>query len=760
MAGAKVLILVALLKYASCQELSNAQNSFNVTGSMFPLGDVRNCPFASPLMQNSQEPVHTLEALPGIGFDNLRNIDRGQVHAYNFSSCKLSNSGNFLLPDSIFLIPVQESKIETTAEYFSHWDNYTSKTARSINLEAKVFSAISGKYSDDYSETKLQMYSNRAQSTRVQIRHGLYNVMLHPDAQLHPTFINRMYDIASNIQHNNTEYAKYLAEITVRDYGTHYTTSIIVGGVLSQSDFIQMTGMTDTATQRRNIQAEASANFFGKISLDSSFHYNMSEARSREFFQRRTHASLSTIGGLPYTRNLTLEEWTRGVVENPVTIDRLGAPLHRAITPTTLPNIQGSTRNILARYLQDASENYYRRNTRYGCTDPAASNFNLHANLNDGTCRQTPSNYSFGGTYQTCVPFRTPNTEDLCLTGDQPGQQPNPLTGGFSCPTGYTAINLQNGTVTRTTQAQVCNERCESCGFLWLDDCCECRYTTGNFRSMAYYQTYWCTILNNSSIQSDGYLFGGYYATEDTNPVTNSMSCPRFYHPVYIGADIKLCVSNDRELGYAYSVDFGGFYSCMTGNPLAHATPNEQNRDEWPHLCPSGYAQHLVTVQDDCELTVCIRSGAFRPEALIEPLLPPFMQNPIKNNNVTGLLPMFGTYGQVWVKNTEGLWMIIDPQSPEGIELLLRYNLTQPISASSSSSSSSGISSSSSSSGISRGGVAAISIVVTIVLGLAIICAVFIGHRIFKRRRKGTNPPSNSSVYTNRTGASEDTKTA
>ena len=115
-----------------------------------------------------------------------------------------------------------------------------------------------------------------------------------------------------------------------------------------------------------------------------------------------------------------------------------------------------------------------------------------------------------------------------------------------------------------------------------------------------------------------------------------------------------------------------------------------------------------MTVQGTCELTVCISSGAFSPKTLLGASLPPFMQDPIKNNNVTGLLPMFGAFGQVWVRSDagEGVWEAIDPRSPEGRDSILRYNLTQPLRTCSSGSM------------VPRGVVATISMIATIVMGL------------------------------------------
>ena len=65
----------------------------------YPLGDVRNCPTSQPGNSNLQ--LNRMTVLPGIGFDNLRNIDMGQVFLYNYSTCTVSNDEKYLLPDSV-----------------------------------------------------------------------------------------------------------------------------------------------------------------------------------------------------------------------------------------------------------------------------------------------------------------------------------------------------------------------------------------------------------------------------------------------------------------------------------------------------------------------------------------------------------------------------------------------------------------------------------------------------------------------------------
>ena len=714
------LAFAVLIAIASCQELAPSN-----TKNQYPLGDSRNCPVNSP--QDDNQPLNKIEVLPGIGFDNLRNLDMGQVHAYSYSSCKVSNNDRLLLPDNVFLIPVQESRVEVFSEYIDHWDNQTSMTSNSINVEANLFSKISGRFSSEYTTTKSHMYRDRAKSTRVQIRHKLYTIKMQPGAPLHPKFIDRMFDIGSNIQNNNTEYASYLAELTIREYGTHFISSVVAGGVLSQSDFIQFTEEQDMSQQIRSVKAAASFNFFSKLSLNTTFQHNSSEANTRGFLERRTNSLIVTVGGPSFIPGLTLEQWAKGVEDKPVAIDRIGVPLYYAITPNTLPSMLDHTRNDVGRYLELAINHYYEINTRHGCIDPAAANFDFHANLGDSMCRPPSTNYSFGGLYQTCRPDPYHNRQNLCEAGERPARQLNPITGGYTCPRGYTAINLHSGSISNMMGGVECIQSCESCGFLWLDTCCSCNYVSTTFTSVAHYETYWCTALNSSQVRSnEGYLFGGFYSSTVSNPVTSSMSCPPSFYPLRMAADIAVCVSSDYELGFAYAVNFAGFDSCSVGNPLAHTAPTISNQNQWPNRCPSGYARHLITMQDGCAINFCVQAGAFKPNALNPAILPPFFKNPIENNNSTGTLVMIGARGVVWERNGEG-WNAVNLTSEEGKELLTQLNLTvtTPLALQQSSSSNG--------SGLSKGGVAAISIVMTAVLGVVIIIVVYVVHKVRKR---------------------------
>lgn len=682
----------------------------------YPTGDVRNCPNFNP-RNNETLALNRMTVLPGTGFDNLRSIDMGQVFYYNYSRCAVSNDGKYLLPDSVFLLPVLQSKVEVYAEFFEHWDSYTTTTSSSMSIDAGFFSVVDAKFSTEYESVKSHQVNDKSQTTRVQMRHKLYAVKLQPDSQLHPTFKARLFDIAANLQNNNTHYAEFLSELLVRDYGTHYITSIEAGAVLSQVDHVLSAYAQSFSSSKTSITASASANFFGKVSFGTTFSHGSSETDESGFVQNRTYSQVFTFGGPPFRPNFTISDWEDGVPDALVAIDRSGDPLHFAITPVTLPELPPVVVQEVYKLVFKSINRYYKINTRHGCTNLISPNFDFQANLDDGSCHAVATNFTFGGIYQTCQVDPAHDTEDLCGAT----AQENPLTGDYSCPEGYTSVHLHDGTVSHVSYRMVCDNVCHGCGLFGWSRCCEQQCARKQFLSVAYYQAYWCAALGPVP-QHTGYLFGGLYTSTSVNPVTRSMTCPSFYTALHFGEDITTCVSSDYELGYEFSVPFAGFHSCSVGNPLAASS--KSNSSQWPYHCPRGYSQHLAAVDEGCEIDFCVKSGVWSQKVLKPVILPPFRKHPRFKQNVTDTLVVFGLYGHLWVKDEAGEWVLKEANgfSSDGYQLLdkLQYEETQ-------------------SKGLSAGGVSAISIVTTLVLcTLLLVVTVFAGYKCRRKRKRST----------------------
>ena len=135
--------------------------------NLFTLGDARRC------LTPSDSSLLRLEVLPGGGWDNLRNKDAGMVMKLNYSKCLTTDDGRYLVPDEVYTIPRKNSQIDTYAELFRHWGNYSSTTSKSINAHAGLNYkgvGISGSHSEELAKVKTRQFYDKAVTTRVQVR--------------------------------------------------------------------------------------------------------------------------------------------------------------------------------------------------------------------------------------------------------------------------------------------------------------------------------------------------------------------------------------------------------------------------------------------------------------------------------------------------------------------------------------------------------------------------------------------------------------
>ena len=163
-----LLIFISSLSSALCISDVYIDNSYTL-----PEGHPDRC----ILMLSGNKDIHRLEALPGAGWDNLRNKDMGTVVQHTYKKCRTTEDGRFLLPDSITTIPIKTSGVDTVAEYFDHWDSYTSVSAFSINSEVEICGLpIGGKFSQEYESMKTKQYSENSFITRMQVSVSIVDI--------------------------------------------------------------------------------------------------------------------------------------------------------------------------------------------------------------------------------------------------------------------------------------------------------------------------------------------------------------------------------------------------------------------------------------------------------------------------------------------------------------------------------------------------------------------------------------------------------
>ncbi|XP_069748016.1 macrophage-expressed gene 1 protein-like [Narcine bancroftii] len=607
-----------------------------------------------------------LEVLPGGGWDNLRNLDRGRVMNISYSQCKTTEDGKYFIPDLVFVVPQKQTSMDIESDMINKWMDYKSSTSATVNAEVSFLPILNAKFSSSVERIKVHQVQDKSLTTRIQVRNLMYKVKSTPYFQLDQYFKQQLIEIANYIENNQTNVVDFYAQLLVHNYGTHVLTGVDAGAILVQEDQIMSSFVSDSWSRKSSISASAGVTFFHMVNEGVGGQVKSTDEFTRYYVGNRSHSRMESHGGVPFYPGITLEKWQQQISNQLVAIDRSGQPLNFFVNQQNVPELPKPVVVKLARAVERAVALYYAVNTRPGCLDLNSPNFNFQANMDDGSCKEEGTNFTFAGVYQKCTPLSGPGAQSLC----QALAQKNPLTGAFSCPAGYMASYLHSGILEEGQSTYQCQHQCRSCWLIF--SCCSDVCSDVYYVSKAHFEAYWCVAMPGSVLpQNMGYLFGGLYGPRSSNPLTQGHSCPTAFYPLRLFQHLRVCVSEDYEMGFRYSVPFGGFFSCEAGNPLADQVPspgpsgNPRNVGQkkphgYPQRCPSGYSQHLADISDSCQVLYCVKSGTFNDLNLSPIHLPPFMPSPLLTKGSTNTVMVMSEYQESWVKDpATKLWRVL-----------------------------------------------------------------------------------------------------
>uniref|UniRef100_A0A669CHJ0 Macrophage-expressed gene 1 protein n=1 Tax=Oreochromis niloticus TaxID=8128 RepID=A0A669CHJ0_ORENI len=573
-------------------------------------------------------------------------MDMGRVMNLSYFQCQTTEDGLYLIPDEVFVIPHKETGVETSSEIIRSWLEQKSSTSESINADISFLPVLNGKFSTENKRMKTHQVRDLSTTARVQVRNFLYTVEAYPDFTLDTRFAQQVRDIADAIENNQTKNADSLSEMMVLDYGTHVITTVDAGAALVQEDYLCSSYVSDSESESSSVKAQAGLNFFDKLKFDISSQSAQQSSSLQTYQSNITYSLIQSHGGAPFYPGITLQKWQESTRNNLVAIDRSGFPLHYFINTNTLTDLPHPTIRKVALTISRAIERYYKINTRPGCVDMKAQNFNFQANKDDNSCEGPATNLSFGGVYQECVKLSS-DADPLC---DALAQK-NPDTGAFSCRPPYLPTLLRSEVRQQSYSKYECHVESHSC--LIFVNCDETHCQDNNYVRSARINTYWCSV-NGQAPENSGYLFGGIYSPSLLNPLTKSKSCPPDFIPLKFLSDGEvICVSKDYEAGTRFSVPFGGLFSCQSTNPLA----NNQSR------CPPKFSQHLAAISDGCEILYCVQSGLFTGGELKPIHLPPFTKPPLISMQATNTVMVMTEGENSWVRvGQTKKWKLAKPE--------------------------------------------------------------------------------------------------
>ncbi|KAM5247298.1 macrophage-expressed gene 1 protein-like [Ctenodactylus gundi] len=642
-----------------------------------------------------------LEVLPGGGWDNLRNLDMARVLDLTYTDCKTTEDGQYIIPSDVFVIPRKQSNLEMNSEILDSWKNYQSSTSFSINADISIYSMVNGKFSAEFQRIKTLQVKDQAITTRTQVRNLVYTVKINPISELSREFKKHLLDISDRLENNQTRMATYLAELLVLNFGTHVITSVDAGAALIQEDHVRASFLEDSQSSKSSVTASAGVVFSTIVNTKFEEIYTSQNALTKGYLANRTNSRVQSVGGVPFYPGITLQVWQQGINNHLVAVDRAGLPLHFFIKPDTLPELPGPLVKKLSKTVEAAVRRYYAFNTHPGCTDASSPNFDFQANTDDGSCRGRMTNFTFGGVYQECDRI-SGGEADLC----QSLEQRNPLTGDFSCPSGYSPVRLLSQIHEEGYNHLECRRKCTL--FVFCKTVCEDVFRVAK----AEFRAFWC-VAGAQLPDNSGLLFGGLFSSNSLNPMTNAQSCPAGYLPLSLFETLKVCVSQDYELGSRFSVPFGGFFSCTAGNPLVNTSLSRDLRAPSLKKCPGGFSQHLALISDGCQVSYCVKAGVFTVGSLPPVRLPPYTRAPLMSQAATNTVVVTNSEGaRSWIKDSQThQWRLGEPQELRRAMMVIHGDST----------------------GLSGGAAAGVTIAVTAVLA-AVITLVIYGTRKYKKR--------------------------
>lgn len=474
------------------------------------------------------------------------------------------------------------------------------------------------------------------------VRYQLYTVKAYPDFTLDSGFARQAEEIADALENNQTRQATYLSEKMVMNYGTHVITTVEAGALLVHEDYLKASYVQKT--DQLSLSTTASANFFSKLNL--SVGPKEATAEQRLYKASTTYSFTQTHGGALFYPGITLEEWQKSTLNNLVAIDRAGVPLHFFLSRASFPHLPEPTVNRMAMFVSQAVERYYKINSRPGCVKPVSKNFNFQANVDDGSCDGPATKHSFGGVYQQCTTL-TPDADPIC----QNHAQKNPDTGAYSCREPFKSIYLQSEVLEQGYSQYECHDEKRSC---WIFATCSKRVCGHAYRvRRARINTFWCYSAN-VTVDFSGYLFGGLYSLIQRNPLTKSKDCPQNFVAIkLLSSGLMVCLSKEYDGGTQYSVPFGGFFSCRSGNPLAGGLQR----------CPPQFSQQLAAISDGCQVLYCVHSSVFTSKVLLPINLPPFTNPPLVKMLGTNTVAVMTEGDSAWVRiGKTKTWRKVNPE--------------------------------------------------------------------------------------------------
>lgn len=502
--------------------------------------------------------AYALEPLAGCTYigetvDPVTFIHGSNIMQANAKGICISPDGKWDVPCGLNVEPIITTDITMNSYSYTKTTDYirdgTTKVAFSAGLNLDEI-GVQGSFSQSTQDYVHNLVDNSMIFVASEIEMTLYQVSTDLITMpLGESFTNYINVLTSCLKNNDMSKYDYWMAQFLNDVKYSTITTITSGAQLTQTQYVTNQYFQSTDKTVITNSASASASFAGLFTAGGSYDWGVTQQQIDTFQSKSSMTTTSAIGG-PYVVGMTLQQWQNSAVQNPGILSYTLSKTSYWINPDFFPNLPAVLVTKIYNDYETAWQAYILNNTKLGCSDTLAINFQLDVTGDDGSCNlEYITGSGFGGVYMqnTFSAGGTSTNQDF----------PNPLTNSAQCLFGS-------------------NSDCIELVSTWSTDTATKKFCI-------------CSAPDTSDLLKP---FGGFYTNTSPNPVTSSATCPASMSAITVTLAnnagnnhliYSLCTSTSQTASYTY----GGAYFIVNGICQPNIFTSECTCPEYaPYIIP------------------------------------------------------------------------------------------------------------------------------------------------------------------------------
>ena len=402
-----------------------------VINAIDPHANTRSRSHLSPRSPNAIDPLNGCTMI-GITDDPATSLKGINIMAIDISGTCYSPDNKFVVPCNLIIEPLIVTSVQINSSSHTSTTDYTYDSTSRVSFEANggfgPFT-VNARFTESSSDYVHTIYSDSVTYVSTMAEMQLYQITApFLSMPLSSEFTDYINILADKYEANDPTGFNYWRSLFIQNVPIGVITRIITGGRLQQTQFVEDTYYQSTDKNVVEGCASFTADFAGMFSAGGQYSWGVTTEEIQTFLGKVSQVTTTAIGG-PYISGMTLAQWQTAVEQTPGILAYWLSSTATFIDPQFFPQRNAST----IQYVRSAYENpwvsYLNNNSKLGCTDKFAINFQLEATVDDGSCAHVyATTSSFAGIYMKEVVTNNGNVNTAYFN--------NPLTGLPSCPSG------------------------------------------------------------------------------------------------------------------------------------------------------------------------------------------------------------------------------------------------------------------------------------------------------------------------------------